>query len=1266
MASSAPRKIAFIVDCKAEPKALIRYVLSSARDRQDEWHVWNPRAQSSRAQGRSQIEYAQTLFVVLSHAVHTAASALPSTRGPQRASRAVAPVRIDKTDKAHWRWASRLFNVIQAPDRYRAIPEELRRGLSPLLMARSKRGEHDARIEVTTGGSHTVYFWDAGSEVLASTHLDRHVEDGTLLSLRPTVPTSVDIQLVYALSSEIPLPHQHETWQDLYRRATTTLEYVSSPRWIAPTGLRVQAASGDSSVLQPVQVGTDSPPQTLVPVGQSMGLHEMLRRHKNLLITGVSGSGKTTALRLLTHSLLLPKSQHFPIYVRIKEMEPLLIRLLERRGEIDIAEVVGESVARILLRELDPAKPANLPIIENLIRRSGPRSKRRPSSRGSIFTALAAEISRWFRQAAVGNPDVVLMLDGINELRYGVRTALIREISRLVCRPCKLVLACRSNIVHELLRPFSDSVACYELESPSEADIVAYLDHFVPGRGEQIFLDQIQNNPSLLAMAHNPFFLSLLAFVASRDNRAILPPNRAQLVQGFVFDCMGRKQREANLAVPDLADNVMYAVLPAIAKWCIESVASDTSISLASLWSSGQSKGHGIAATEFFACLEAAEAYGLLRFSGLLKESYERFGYPEFLHDYVRDYFGAKYLLGYVKLSDVPGLRDILEHFEWDGALRMYCGLLRDANAFKDVVTTIATFDPFLAASTFQWTDLKAEDAFASLLATFTDERFKKLSSSPASNTCFGVKYAITNMLSSCDTQELLRMHADPASDVLVRQAIPRALYMNLGTGALDSLKALKEAATPELDLDRLSAIAAVGTSASWEYLSQQYIDLVKAQDPQRHVLQLVLTHEHLRPDLDTIVRILDRAKQTLHIPAGYEHIHEAAVVLSAPIERLAARHADTLVGLLDSPNKAIADAARSGLRKQLHPVVIGKLLEWLWDDSCCILPLPTVADDMETLAGLNDREVDSRLWWLFQRSFQESVEHPNLSVIPRKLAHRADDTVMRNALLQVIDSDSDAAAVCINAFVAADPHRTRQVVATNMPDKKRRQKYWHRHIVISGLCGDPSVKDDLLGILSEVESIPWVSKTRPFGKDGKYTISNIPLALWAFQSLVFDAVRRLKIIAAKPILQKLIERSTDDAIRVHANDTKTYLTFVQIDSLDAASELGSLITHTSSGTGRDVWYFRVAAWWPDWSDDTRVRFLSALVAYTEWTLRGDLQGSAGFLYGLAATCRIAARRRYMDLFTGWPLRPLEVVEEPATSEQRRPGARRRSKRRRP
>lgn len=200
MSKNIAKRIAFIVDPAADPESLIRYVLTGVDGERDRWHVWNPNARSGRAQVRSQTGYAQALFVLLSYAVYKAASVSAVPRGARSRPRPTESIRIGKRDEIHWPWASRAFNVIQNRRKYKAIREEFRKGLAPLLSAASRAGkQNDPRIEVSSDCCQYTYFWAASSDILARKDVERHAQDGSLLRLSPSSLPRIDVDRAYRL-----------------------------------------------------------------------------------------------------------------------------------------------------------------------------------------------------------------------------------------------------------------------------------------------------------------------------------------------------------------------------------------------------------------------------------------------------------------------------------------------------------------------------------------------------------------------------------------------------------------------------------------------------------------------------------------------------------------------------------------------------------------------------------------------------------------------------------------------------------------------------------------------------------------------------------------------------------------------------------------------------------------------------------------------------------------------------------------------------------
>jgi DNA polymerase III delta prime subunit len=684
-----PNKIiGFVVDPNAGPDDQISYILTTHNELQDDWDIWTVHCENDESKKRSVRKYAQALFILFSHALHKASAEY------NRNSSRIPVIRLSRTDNTYGPWVRHVFDVITTTKKYLEVPPAVRHGLKPLLAAVGRRGEK-GRIEVAGDCTQSVFFWSIDS--FDTFDLEKLISDKKPLPLSVIPHNSFELAEIHAFSKRIRNSMSTKTWTDLYLTYAIDPAYTSSARWLKTLSLKNEKSQ--SKQVEPMDIRVPSLHEIprLKTTGLPLDIHGVIQQSKNVLLTGPAGSGKTTALILLANEWLCEEKQsekpNLSFYVQLKEAESFLEKCLRDKGKIEITDLIGWSALSVLCDKGTEEELKDCETIKQYIARKY-RQRAVALTYEQMVTAIQNDVTKWFKNQGRHQNNVLVLIDGINELNFRLRNILKRELEGLSRQNCRLVVSCRSNFARVLFSDSSERIARFELQGLDNQQIVGHLKFNIPSCGEQIFESQIKGDQMLLSMAKNPFYLSLIVEKLKKDSTYKIPATRANLISDFIESSIERKHDEKTYAPDEAEDDMIDIVLPKVAKWSIDLITSEKNEVLVSFFNSKEF--NDIHTTkDVFKTLKLAESYGLLSFSGLREELRERRGYPSFLHDNFRDYFAALYLKS-LGNSLQQQLSKLVEYSTWDEPLLLFLEFCESEDICKKVTEYALSKDAIL------------------------------------------------------------------------------------------------------------------------------------------------------------------------------------------------------------------------------------------------------------------------------------------------------------------------------------------------------------------------------------------------------------------------------------------------------------------------------------------------------------------------------------------------------------------------------------------
>ena len=395
-------------------------------------------------------------------------------------------------------------------------------------------------------------------------------------------------------------------------------------------------------------------------------LSDSLLKYRKLKLVGDSGSGKTMLLKALIATLLEQnrgKNHWLPIFIPLKSYG---------QEYESLTDLISSSVLRNIINHVE---------VPTLKREIGERRKNYDTlqSRGLTLDShegreklcreyLENEVKEWITSDDVRNvANIILLLDGFDEIALHYQVKFITELEELLNPIHFVVLSSRTDVAFHC-----DTSDLYKFKiDPINSDqIIKYLDEALPEKGSYYFKSNIESNPDTLSMAQNPFFLHLIAEVCKENTETSIESKKATLIQVFVNQLIKKRIDEGVMPPDRINIDLMFDVLPRIAKWCIDCLTQE-----------GESSSNLIFHTDYhslqkgnapiYDVLKLSEKYGILKTPGAWEIYPGTENSPEFVHDNIRDFFASLYLLKYKGLSHVPDIEYLMEFFEWDNAMNI-------------------------------------------------------------------------------------------------------------------------------------------------------------------------------------------------------------------------------------------------------------------------------------------------------------------------------------------------------------------------------------------------------------------------------------------------------------------------------------------------------------------------------------------------------------------------------------------------------------------
>lgn len=685
------RYLGFVVSSDLAPSGALTHALINLDDAPDTWYVVGLSEDRHEAKRKDVVpRYFHAIFATAVNAV------LKSDKDGQLKDNAVV---LDKGVEQHKKIASALRQWARwdrVSGGFEGFPK-LRMAIHHSLFA-----AHGTRkpLEVIWRGRvqpDCIFFWkpeklkDLNLNLLTDTP-SKTVTIGELVPESEWAPQSLA-----HLARSLIVEEYGYSWQDLYKKALLRSMRVCD-------FIELSATHEDKADRASEQNAPNLPGLANAQVRNpkdAVSILRILQDNHKVLLSGPGGSGKTTTLRHVVWQVATeePKTGDtlfLPIYVPMKWFG-LRPRDSMNRPSLSayLATCIWETIDTNLTTE---------EICKCDLFREHPQHGPGPLIRQGLLEAIKQEAEVFFCDEESDFCNIMVLFDGLNEIVQEYREMAERQLAQLLNRVGKAVVTTRPCYLPSAMIGAKE----FEICELSDEQIVEYLGRSLKD-GEHIFATQIQHDTRLLSMARNPFYLSLIAEGIREDRNADIPQNRAKLIGRFVRRSIDRKRKEELDLPSHVEDSSIFVILPSMAKWSLEYSRQVQRGSQRPFHQSQEFRDLGGTAADIFDLLVLAEKYGLLKSSDL-PVLHEAGGYPEFIHDNVRDYFAALYLRALDVSEFVRTFPERFEYFAWDEPLLVFLELSSDEQLFLDVIDLIISKDAILASMCVKYANAIGHD----------------------------------------------------------------------------------------------------------------------------------------------------------------------------------------------------------------------------------------------------------------------------------------------------------------------------------------------------------------------------------------------------------------------------------------------------------------------------------------------------------------------------------------------------------------------------
>lgn len=1102
-----------------------------------------------------------------------------------------------------------LYDVMSKPQSYGALPADLRKAVRFFFALHGQKTK--VRLESPQGGlrPQQIFFWTA-NDFLRQTDASSFPTEPAEIQVESDPPHSnPDIAVRIPILAEEVRLHlaRPRPWYALYRRTARAPEDLPTHKIIL-RGSTVPSAGEDA-----MRPAADE---------QRLRLSELLPRHRRILLTGSSSSGKTTLLRMLTADLLgphPPMESYLPILVSMKYVG------FNGKGVTDL--VVDAVVKQILAAE--PRDPDIQQQID--IRRA------RHGDAASEESLFAPEVRESLTvNAKKSGSKIALFLDGYNESPDSSDPSTEQDILTLAERVDNVVVSTHASGAPHLLSGFRE----VRLEELSDEQIITYINAHLDGKGKQFFDHEIASNGRILSMARIPGHLELIIQYHKNHPSRRMPTCLGPLLGFFVHEQYAKKKRVEKLRCPDDTKLDVDFFLRKLAYALIDK---------------GKERGRTVffypdelrdvfpssPLKELSTLAGAAELLGFIDRSGYMSDDSGTGGAISFRHETIRDYFAARELRRQ-KVFDSPALiRSYIEHKKWDSAWLMSVGLIDHDDVFEKALANVSAYDPSFAADCLlAYPDAKPKHA-DQLLALFPLQQLRMLLPNPCYDSK-GREYwprckpiptrpAISKILSVYGASRLLQIYKAPETDVIIKDAIPAALVSAEGAGALPYLVQMARDEGLRTDDQLFYAFIATKSLEAFDILLELCVQgqMIPERWPREYCV--IIEWNNIVPyfPLSRLVDVAVQCHRSIQCEsepsAAY---HELLGAISYNLCQARIGIPEEWLALRNHPVEDIASAAYKALVKVGHPVVIeGVMTKYLSPD--CDWTDQYEYDELQFLATKGPEGEHILLDLLCNAARHNIAFHDLFRAIPSLLARTTNGATM-SRLVHFCLHENNPIAIATMLALSDVPEATVKTLDRELALTEMSRKGYERADILRRLCSRLGPEDGMVellgGILDKWRDASYCPRPTPVAE--VHLFEDLCQRLNYIESRKWQSIMRSCNGAAFPAdIMSLIEREARCAEAIGQDwppqNAQSLIAAIrkqeQVDAKCTIVALASVIIQ-------------------DWREDQLRMLLASLLE----DFRRDFSRGAGpmvrVLFHAIDDVRTSLRStRMLDLLAGWP-----------------------------
>jgi hypothetical protein len=813
-------KLGFVIDPTAPVERQIAYILTAQDLHGDLWEPWLPSGKDSKAH-RSAQKYAEALLLMMSRALYEMSVRKEPGRSPKEEGETTGAIVISETEPAYTLWVTRVFNVMNAKGQYDAIPPRLRKSLSPVIHTAGSRARTsgprpklaDRRVVIAGDFERRVFYWNLGEEPFVSTDFRGHLQRNERLRLSSTPPNSFSVAQIAGFAKQIRSGKIAETWQDLYRRALV-MSVQAEPFVELTVKTEVRPAAGTQ------QIPTSHFPPEISRVAK------LMEKHNKILLTGRSGSGKTTTLRHLAWEFALGTvtiagREVLPVYVPLKWFGTWP----KSKDPPRLSQYVAFWVKETMREHLKMSDLQQCSLFSRQKTRGV--TQHRPED---LLNAIEREVGDFFDD---GNGDfsrMVFLLDALNEIPEETTQIARKQIGDFVRTVSNIVVSTRSYGAAKTL----PQLTRFELAPMSDQEIINYLNICFEGQGEGLFRRTVAADSRILSMARVPFYLELMVRYVRRYPDRTLPTCQGMLLEFSIEEQYGNPERQTVLArrFPGMSESRITLLLTHVACALVDKGQESPSASIPFSDLAGILPAFSIPDIE--ETTGAAELLGFFEKSGQIGEHFGASGIVSFAHDNIRDFFASLRLKSFMPDRLLQYLPDVAEHYAWDQPLLFFLERSSDKVLNHRIVEFFLPIDPIFAAACLRHAQVVDK--------VFLLSAVKRIAVSPfAEGLDPGVGGGVSDTLHAMvgapavhaiarlPIDQLIWIWQDRSQDPMLKRCAGEAIPLNPTFRDLPALKELWATLykTPDRNLYiPLASVRSIPTREAFEFVTEAYEQL--------------------------------------------------------------------------------------------------------------------------------------------------------------------------------------------------------------------------------------------------------------------------------------------------------------------------------------------------------------------------------------------------------------------------------------------------------